>query len=135
MEEASSGWEVSSGWGGAGGAGGAGGGGCAAGCAGCGACSPLPPAWMRARAAALCALARTAHAARTLCTQPPPAIAHTYSQVNRNTSTVNLTYLQTIPASIPTPAQSLIILRTVSYGAVKLPVELKNTNSKNIDTA
>ena len=80
LEEASSGWEVSSGWGGAGG-GGAGTGGCGGGCVGCGACAPLPPAWMKARAAALNALARTVHAARTLCTQPPPAIAHTFSQV------------------------------------------------------
>ncbi|XP_050563182.1 integrator complex subunit 7 [Spodoptera frugiperda] len=84
LEEASSGWEVCSGWGGAGGAGGAGGGGCGGGCAGCGACSPLAPAWMRARAAGLAALARTAIAARTLCTQPPPAIAHAFSQTSRD---------------------------------------------------
>lgn len=86
LEEASAGWEVCSGWGGAGGAGGtvSGAGGCAAGCAGCGACSPLAPAWMRARARALAALARTAHAAKSLCTQPPPAIAHTYAQNARD---------------------------------------------------
>nr|XP_049703446.1 integrator complex subunit 7 [Helicoverpa armigera] len=84
LEEASSGWEVASGWGGAGGAGGGGAGGCGGGCAGCGACSPLAPAWMKARAHALNALARTAHAARSLCTQPPPAIAHTFSQSQRD---------------------------------------------------
>uniref|UniRef100_A0A2A4K2F8 Integrator complex subunit 7 n=1 Tax=Heliothis virescens TaxID=7102 RepID=A0A2A4K2F8_HELVI len=84
LEEASSGWEVASGWGGAGGAGGAGAGGCGAGCAGCAACSPLAPAWMKARAQALNALARTAHAATSLCTQPPPAIAHTFSQSQRD---------------------------------------------------
>ncbi|CAH1636634.1 unnamed protein product [Spodoptera littoralis] len=39
---------------------------------------------MRARAAALAALARAAHAARTLCTQPPPAIAHAFSQTSRD---------------------------------------------------
>ncbi|CAB3254296.1 unnamed protein product [Arctia plantaginis] len=86
LEEASAGWEVCSGWGGAGGAGGAAPGGCAAGCGGCGACSALAPAWMRARAHALAALARTLHAARALCTQPPPAIAHTYAQSTRDVS-------------------------------------------------
>ncbi|XP_075975090.1 integrator complex subunit 7 isoform X2 [Anticarsia gemmatalis] len=83
LEEASAGWEVCSGWGGAGGAALAGGA-CAAPCAGCGACSPLAPAWMKARATALAALARTAHAAKALCTQPPPAIAHTYAQSTRD---------------------------------------------------
>ncbi|GBP52083.1 Integrator complex subunit 7 [Eumeta japonica] len=78
LEEASSAWERS---GGAGGAGAEGGGACAAGCSGCGACTALAAAWMCARAQQLAALARTAQAARALCTQPPPAIAHT--QTNR----------------------------------------------------
>ncbi|KAJ2950900.1 hypothetical protein O0L34_g5264 [Tuta absoluta] len=78
LEAASAGWEVASGWGGAGASGG---GGCAPGCSGCGACTPLAAAWLGARAAALAALARAGHAARALCTQPPPAIAHANAQV------------------------------------------------------
>lgn len=79
LEEASGQWERA---GGAAGAGATGGGTCAAGCAGCGACLPLGAEWMCARAAYLSALARTAHAARALCTQPPPAIAHAHAQVS-----------------------------------------------------
>ncbi|XP_012549843.2 integrator complex subunit 7 [Bombyx mori] len=81
LEEAAAGWEVAGGWGGAGGAGGAW---CAAGCAGCACCAPLPAAWLRARAAALLALARAAAAARALCSQPPPAIAQTIAQAGRD---------------------------------------------------
>ncbi|KAJ0183089.1 hypothetical protein K1T71_001065 [Dendrolimus kikuchii] len=84
LEEASAGWEVSSGWGGCGGGGAGSSGWCAAGCGGCGACAPLPAAWMRARAHALAALAGAAHAARALCTQPPPAVAHAHAQTARD---------------------------------------------------
>ncbi|XP_050678787.1 integrator complex subunit 7 [Leptidea sinapis] len=69
LEMASSRWE----WSGSAGLGGAGV--CSSGCAGCGSCLPLAPAWAAARALALSALARSAAAARSLCTQPPPAIA------------------------------------------------------------
>ncbi|KAL0879910.1 hypothetical protein ABMA27_002434 [Loxostege sticticalis] len=81
LEAASAGWEVSSGWGGAGCGWGAG---CAAACAGCGGCAPLPAAALGARAQALAALARAAHAARAVCTQPPPAIAHAHAQAARD---------------------------------------------------
>ncbi|XP_060801555.1 integrator complex subunit 7 [Amyelois transitella] len=81
LEAASAGWEVAGGCGGAGAGGGAG---CAAGCGRCAGCAPLPPAALRARALALAALARAAHAARALCTQPPPAIAHSHAQAARD---------------------------------------------------
>ncbi|XP_053604670.1 integrator complex subunit 7 [Plodia interpunctella] len=81
LEEASAGWEIASGWGGARAGAGAG---CALGCAGCATCAPLSAAALAARARALAALARVARAARALCTQPPPAIAHSHAQAARD---------------------------------------------------
>lgn len=78
LQSASASWQLAGGAGGAG----RGGGVCAAGCGGCGACTLLGASWMCARAAMLSAMARTATAARALCTQPPPAVAH--HQVSRS---------------------------------------------------
>ncbi|CAH2085023.1 unnamed protein product [Euphydryas editha] len=77
LEAASAGWETF-------GDGGVAPGGACVGCSGCGACTALAPAWAAARAHALAALARTAAAARALCTQPPPAIALAHAQAARD---------------------------------------------------
>ncbi|XP_045449860.1 integrator complex subunit 7 [Melitaea cinxia] len=77
LEAASAGWETF-------GDGGVTPGGACVGCGGCGACTALAPAWAAARAHALAALARTAAAARALCTQPPPAIALAHAQAARD---------------------------------------------------